>query len=210
MKTNNNRKQHFQSGFSMIEVLVASTILIVIVMMLGMLFQQTSLAWRIGVKRAAGFMQVRGAIGAIQRDATAAVDARFLPKDFLDGDQKFTFPLAFYTLTGTNRALIKVTYSSSGTRTESLLQSDGTWGSAKSGNVNPSSGRLGTASSLELKRDRADYGGGALDTAGLPLFITFEASVSASGANLDIGAASAGPDRVWGTKDDIRTWVEKK
>jgi hypothetical protein len=32
----------------MIEVMVAATILVVIVMMLGMLFQQTSVAWRTG------------------------------------------------------------------------------------------------------------------------------------------------------------------
>ena len=200
----------------MIEVLVASTILVVIVMMLGMLFQQTSLAWRTGVKRADAFMQVRAVIGAIQRDASAAVDAQHLPPKFLSGEQRFKGGLVFYTLTGNkedDRVLTKVTYEIGGNspkRTESVLQSDGTWGAATSANVLPSSGRAGNNSSTTLENFEAYYGESAdnLDKNGLPLYITFEANVSASGANLDIGAASAGPDKVWGTKDDIKTWVE--
>ena len=78
MKTNVTR-----SGFSMIEVLVASTILTVIVMMLAMLFQQTSVAWRTGLMRASGFMQLRSYIGAIQRDASAAIDAKNIPSALL-------------------------------------------------------------------------------------------------------------------------------
>jgi Tfp pilus assembly protein PilV len=56
MKRNN-------SGFSMIEVLVASTIMIMIVMMLGMLFQQSSQAWRTGKQRADTYQQVRALFG---------------------------------------------------------------------------------------------------------------------------------------------------
>jgi type II secretory pathway component PulJ len=63
----------------MIEVLVASTILIVLVMLLAMLFQQTSLAWRTGVKRADGYLQIRALVGAIQRDASQAIDIETLP-----------------------------------------------------------------------------------------------------------------------------------
>jgi hypothetical protein len=40
----------------------------------------------------------------------------------------------------------------------------------------------------------------------LPLYVRVQASVRPSGYTLDIGAASAGPDKTWGTKDDIRTW----
>ena len=196
----------------MIEVLVASTILIVIVMMLGMLFQQTSLAWRVGVKRADGFMQVRAAIGAIQRDAAAAVDAQYLPKQFVAGEQKFSgSELVFYTLTGKgeNRALTKVTYNLSGKRTESVLQPSGSWGSAKSSDVLTFAGRSGNKSSTTLSDFAArGEGGNSYSGKGLPLYVTFEANVTAAGVNLDIGAASAGPDTVWGTKDDIKTWVE--
>lgn len=210
----------------MVEVLVASTILVVIVMMLGMLFQQTSLAWRTGVKRASGYMQVRGAIGAIQRDASAAVDARSLPqelKDKLNGEvQSFNGTLKFYTLNGTGvpadqegqsaptplRALSYVTYSTSGARTESVLDGAGNRydvNEGKPANVLAFAG-LNSASIPKLENIKAEFGGP--NSQGLPLYISFEASVSGSGANLDIGAASAGPDKVWDTKDDIKTWVD--
>ena len=207
----------------MVEVLVASTILVVIVMMLGMLFQQTSLAWRTGVKRASGYMQVRGAIGAIQRDASAAVDARSLPqelKDKLNGDvQSFNGTLKFYTLNGTGvpadqegqsaptplRTLTYVTYSTSGARTESVLDGAGNRYDKPPANVLAFAG-LNSASSPKLENIKAEFG--AMSPLGLPLYISFEASVSGSGANLDIGADSAGPDKVWDTKDDIKTWVD--
>jgi hypothetical protein len=198
----------------MVEVLVASTILIVLVMMLGMLFQQTSLTWRIGVKRADGFMKVRAVIGAIQRDASAAVDARSLPPQFLSGAQRFSgSELVFYTLTGkgedNKRVLTKVIHDTGGRRTESVLQASGSWGPAVSANLLSPAGRANTSSSLTVDSFEAEYGNtGDTDPNGLPLFITFQANVSFQGANLDIGAASAGPDRTWNTKDDIRTWVK--
>ena len=223
MKTNENREQRRCSGFSMVEVLVASTILIVIVMMLGMLFQQTSLSWRVGVKRADGFTQVRAVIGALQRDAAAAVDARYIPDELKNslggGQQVFSGgSLKFYTLAGTTesgqnqdvmRALRYVTYETSGQRVEQSLQANGSAKQTGDSNVLPSSGRVGSISSTTLNNFESYFGEGSeLDPNGLPMYITFEVNVSASGANLDIGAASAGPDRKWKTKDDIKTWVE--
>lgn len=214
----------FAAGFSMIEVLVAATILIVIVMMLGMLFQQTSLAWRTGTRRADSFMQVRSAVGAIQRDASAAVDARFLPEQFLDGQQNFSGgSLLFYTLTGAvevdkngtttyNRNLKKITYDSAGNRVEKTRLGSGNWGAEKRSNVLTFAERQSSKNrpNVTLQNFLADFGKGLdrLDSDGLPLFLTFNARVVSSGYSLDIGAASAGPDRKWGTKDDIKTWVE--
>jgi len=212
------------AGFSMIEVLVAATILIVIVMMLGMLFQQTSLAWRTGTRRADSFMQVRSAVGAIQRDAAAAVDARFLPQNYATEPQKFSsFPLLFYTLTGAvevdkddnttyNRSLKKITYDSAGNRTETTLQGSGSWGTPKRSNVLTFAERQSSKNrpSVSLQNLVADYGKGpdGLDSDGLPLFLTFLSRVTSAGYSLDIGAWSYGPDRKPNTKDDIKTWVE--
>lgn len=208
----------------MVEVLVASTILIVIVMMLGMLFQQTSLSWRVGVKRADGFTQVRAVIGAIQRDASAAIDVRGVPEDLKSklggGDQVFRGgSLKFYTLTGQTvkdntgnltimRALKYVTYDTSGNRTEVTLTPNGKEITPQA-NVLPSAGRIGNNTSTSLRNFEAEFGRGSdLDPDGLPLYVTFDVDVSASGANLEIGAASAGPDKIWNTKDDLRTWVQ--
>ena len=213
-----NRKR---AGFSMIEMLVASTILVVIVMLLGMLFQQTSLAWRTGVRRADSFMQVRSLVGAIQHDASAAIDARTIPeglKSTLGGAaQKFDgWPLQFYTLTGSGfknnnpggvplRALSYITYSQGGKRTETVLCGDGSADDPKESDV-----KKIVVNQTSLNTTLLDVNPvfGGLSTEGLPLFLTFTVEVEVAGKSYDIGAASAGPDKVWGTKDDIRTWVE--
>ncbi len=146
MKTDANIKLNRRAGFSMIEVLVASTILIVIVMLLSMLFQQTSVAWRTGQIRALGAKALRSYIGTIQRDAAAAFDAKNLPDGMrcklngLDGKQFFDIDengfnnewIGFYTLTGDaytspfKRSLSFITYRLDGTRTKYEF-SQGVW-----------------------------------------------------------------------------------
>jgi len=166
-------------------------------------------------------MQVRSAMGAIQRDAAAAVDARFIPNDLKSAvkgaSQKLNgFPLQFYTLTGAGfddgvplRALRYITYSSSGERKETILTGKDGATTEKKSNIkdfllqNNSQNNLSTT----LSFGQAEFGG--LPSDGLPLFFTMEVTVSYSGGGRDIGAASAGPDKTWNTKDDIRTWVEK-
>lgn len=215
MKTHGNR-----NGFSMIEVLVASAILVVIVMMLAMLFQQTSLSWRTGVKRADAYMQIRSAIGAIQRDASAAVDARTIPLALRNklkpgGGQQFAGGLGFFTLTGDGfyddntpyRALTYVTYNGNGDRTEAVLKANGTKQDLPDSNVLNFVDKASSQNKPVTKITRFDPVFGA-DNQGLPLFVNIEARVTYTGNALDIGAESAGPDKAWGTKDDIRTWVQ--
>ena len=133
----------------MIEVMVAATILVVIVMMLGMLFQQTSVAWRTGLMRSDGYMQLRAFIGALQRDASAMIDANQIPQSLLCNNQKQKFEadeIRFYTMTGTLRtkpngwledfrALNFITYQIGGKRTQRRLKPDGTWSEEESSNV---------------------------------------------------------------------------
>lgn len=139
----------------MIEVMVAATILVVIVMMLGMLFQQTSVAWRTGLMRSDGYMQLRAFIGALQRDASAMIDANQIPQSLLCNNQKQSNnqkqkfeadEIRFYTMTGTLRtkpngsledfrALNFITYQIGGKRTQRRLKPDGTWSEEESSNV---------------------------------------------------------------------------
>lgn len=210
----------------MIEVLVAAAILVVIVMMLAMLFQQTSLSWRTGIRRADAYMQVRSGIGAIQRDASAAVDERTIPallKTRLGGgNQQFSGGLRFYTLTGSGfydannngkvdsgenvpyRALNYVTYNSNGDRTETSLRADGGTTDTK-GNVIDFITKASSANKPVTRITQFDPVFG-IDNKGLPLFVNIRARVTTAGNSLDIGAASAGPDKTWNTKDDIKTW----
>lgn len=223
--TNRDSKRMGCAGFSMIEVLVASSILVVIVMMLAMLFQQTSLAWRTGVRRANSFMQVRSAIGAIQRDAAAAVDARSVPQELKDlvggGQQNFSgFPLQFYTLNGTGfennktdetplRSLSYITYNTSGQRTETILKGDGTVWKKTASNVLKFLQKRDSKNTLNTHLSFGEVEFGDFPQTGLPLFFTMKVNMELGGNGYDIGAASAGPDKIWNTKDDIRTWTEK-
>jgi len=222
MNLQSNRK----AGFSMIEVLVAATILMVIVMMLGMLFQQTGIAWRVGVRRADAFSQVRSLIGAIQRDASKAVDEDAINDDVRTllggGTQQFAgSTISFYTLDATGfdldgqgrpdltrpkRSASYITYTTAGKRTEVYLLADGSTKSVATEVRDFAVRANANAPTTTLKDfERVDGPGGA---SRLPLCIKSQARVVSQGYSLDIGAASAGPDRVWNTDDDIRTWAD--
>jgi len=220
-----------QSGFSMIEVLVAATIMIMIVMMLGMIFQQSSQAWRTGKHRADTYQQVRAIFGAIQRDASMAIDQNSLPKSLFEGanaplseNQVFSgSTLLFYTLTGTGfedgadaqsgrmplRALRLVKYSGQGQRavTEFVPAASGGY-TAKPGAsttiVNPS--LKGVTVQLNGFTAVNDPKGGALGANPFPAYVTVSAVVNVNAvASFDVGAASCGPDKTLGKgKGDVR------
>jgi len=67
------------TGFSLIEVMVATLILLIIVLMIGSIFSQGTSAWDTGYARAEGGMIVRGVVGSIQRELSTAVDGRTYP-----------------------------------------------------------------------------------------------------------------------------------
>lgn len=70
------RQQHGAAGFSLIEVMVATAVLLVVVLMVGAVFRQASSSWDSGYARAEGGMIVRGVLGSIQRELSQAVDGR--------------------------------------------------------------------------------------------------------------------------------------
>ncbi len=74
-----NLKQNVKAGFSLIEVMVATVILLIIVLMIGSVFRQGTSTWDSGYARAEGGMIVRAVIGAIQRELSTAVDGRLFP-----------------------------------------------------------------------------------------------------------------------------------
>lgn len=63
-------------AFTLIEVMVATTILLLMTVMMGALFRQASSAWDAGNSQAEGGMIVRGVVGAVTRDMATAVDGR--------------------------------------------------------------------------------------------------------------------------------------
>ena len=62
-----------QHGFSLIEVMVATVLLMVIVTMVALVYRQNVLMWNSGMRRADGMALVRLALGNIERDMRNAV-----------------------------------------------------------------------------------------------------------------------------------------
>jgi type II secretory pathway pseudopilin PulG len=220
-------KKTNRQGFSMIEVLVASTILIMIVMMLGSLFQQTSTAWRVGLMRTGGYGQLRSYVGTIQRDASAMVNANLLPKILLkeNKDQSFeSGKISFYTITGSDnaRSLNYITHNTSGKRTQRTLKlggqtagSDPKWEDEETteilqflpGQDNPVAPQgFDFKWPVETEYDRD--GNAVSGDKRFPLYLTIGTKISPQGHLYDVGAESAGPDKKWDTKDDIRTFIK--
>ena len=72
-------KHSSRSGFSLIEVLVATALLVMIVLMLSQVFHASTTAWDSGLTRTQGAMTIRAVVGAIERDLRNAVNATNFP-----------------------------------------------------------------------------------------------------------------------------------
>lgn len=105
-----------RSGFTLIEVMVATAVMAIMVVMIGGLFQQASSSWDAGYIRAEGGMAVRAVVGALTRDAATAVDGRRF--GLTDPVEVESSRVTMYRLAsgsiGGNRDIVKVEYRSSG------------------------------------------------------------------------------------------------
>lgn len=63
-------------GFSLIEVMVATTILMIIVIMVGNIFRHSTSAWETGYSTAEGASGVRSVLGTVERELAQAIDGR--------------------------------------------------------------------------------------------------------------------------------------
>ena len=159
-------------GFTLIELMVASVLLGMLVVVLTMIFNQSSIAWRTGVATVASLGDTQRALGTFQE----------ISDDILPGlgDQNVTGGA------GDNRNL--------NNRTVSLWDGDALrlgrraydtvtgWGNAPQQTM--ANAKTGKAQSIN--------GAGNGQSAGL----------------FTVGVMSAGPDRKFGTDDDITTWPE--
>ena len=127
-------------GFTLIEVMVATVILLMMTVMMGALFRQASSAWDAGNAEAEGGMIVRGVVGAITRDMSTAVDGRAYGEPcFTCSGSKLEFVCLKPTVRNgvTNREPHKITYSggSSVRRTDSVQKKGGGWQSLGSSDI---------------------------------------------------------------------------
>ena len=72
-------------GFTLIELVVATAILLVLTFMVGAMFRQATSAWDTGRVRGEGNMVARAIVGSVSRDLVCAVDPRPYGKSFPTG-----------------------------------------------------------------------------------------------------------------------------
>lgn len=218
------------AGFSMIEILVAMTILTIIVLIVAEIFQQTGLAWSLGLRRADEQTVTRAIVGTLTRDLSMMVD----PTNFViapakadkgDRDQALIYggltetgkigkSLAFWVLKPSDptakkpesRELAFVEYSAGSkvTRKEFRFSDDGS-GSLSAGadtEFDLGSGHV----KFEAILPSEDGFASLYDAPGLLIQVKPTTPVSVN--DYEIAVASCGPDGEWGTEDDIRPWVE--
>ncbi len=203
------RRNSRHAGFTLIEILVATTILMLIVVMMSMVFQQSSGAFQSGTNRVNAQKVLRNILGVIARDMTLAVDSRYYPglDNQFEGNR-----VAFVALTGNpdaagQRSPQWIEFSYSGgkvTRRCTGLKWDVSgkkWTQdasavAQDSVLNPDYDLLDF--SFEIKNHPHDPSGAAL-----PLRVDVYGELDSEGQFSFVRGRSAGKDREWGTDDDI-------
>lgn len=114
-----------RGGFTLLEVVVATSILLVLTLMIGSLFRQATSAWNTGRVRGEGSMIARGVLGSVARDLATAVDGR--PYGFSGGPEASGGTLTFVCLKSageTGETVHRIEYSVSSRRAE---RKDSVW-----------------------------------------------------------------------------------
>lgn len=199
-----------RAAFSLIEVLVATTVLMIIVLMVAMVFQQGTWSWTAGTRRADTQMTLRTVLGAIQRDLVDAVDARAygLENSFPEVSGSFIGFVAMNgrpTANGLTRAPQRIEYSfADGTVTRfatPVLFVNGKWEAGDAGAADPPT-VLNGSRRLKACTFTSVYAPGS-DKLDLPVRVEIEGRVKSEGKDALVQARSLGRDRTRGTKDDI-------
>jgi prepilin-type N-terminal cleavage/methylation domain-containing protein len=210
-----------RSGFTLIEILVATTILLVIVILASLVFQQTTGAYQTGERKVNAQVALRNVMGAMTRDLALAVDSR----DYDGVNNNFgSESMSFVALTGspgrnvsgeegaeytTFRTAHVITYSSSGERTETPLSCKRQQGRLRWSTESKASAK----SSLYDKDSFTDIKDGSFGMsfkyewpagdsgAKLPERIFIRVELEGSGQTTAVGAGSGGR-RGWEYADD--------
>ncbi len=190
-------------GFTLLELLMAITALMLMVLMLALVFQQTHGTWGSGIRQAGAETTLRSVLGILERDLTHAVDATAFG---LDAQYNAFGPanLQFVTLDGTNRVPQVVIYEYNSTaytlsrKTRELTAGASGWS-------------LGTASAPAIINGTQKIGFGAdprratvsLSSSNLPLFVTIQVRAQKGGAFGVVSGWSEGRNRPGHPEDRI-------
>jgi len=215
-------------GFSLVEIMVAMVILVIIVLIVAGIFQQTSLAWSLGLRRADAQSVTRAVVGSLGRDLSMIVDpynfvaldqssesADPLGSDYDDG--KLSSSLDFYILRPPQDAKERLKGTGSGSKRE-LYRIRYTGGSTVTRTEEPFEGGSSTRTEYALKGGSVTFEmlsnasrydsayTSAYDLPGVQIKVRPQTPPNVN--DYEIAVGSCGPDGKWGTEDDIRSWPE--
>ncbi len=197
-------------GFSLIEVMVATTILMIIVIMVGNIFRHSSSAWETGYSTTEGASGVRSVLGSVQRELAQAIDGREYglsdPIDVEGGSITFYRYVEPSRKGSTDKELQKIKYTFSrnsvtrsvdGKSTTLFSKQTSTAGNSNI-DVDFDIGKIEVSESdLNLSEDFGQ------DKAWTIPSVWVRARVTRSSAFAGMEARSYGPDGKRGTEDDI-------
>ncbi len=203
-----------RAAFTLVEILVAVTILLIIVVIFSMIFQQTSGAYQTGLERVKATMELRSVMGAIERDLMLAVSAENYPG--ITGESFSGNRLAFLALTGKpnsggRRTPEWIEIKKSGnkiTRTcEEVVWSGTQWRKSTEASAKKES-NLNSELDIALTfSEKPDPAGG-----NFPLRVEIKCSAENKGKISSLSARSSGRNRKFdsgGKSDDIIVGVEE-
>jgi len=199
----NSKYSTFPSGFSLIELLAATAILAMIVLILGGVFHQSSLAWSGGMRKAAGSMTGRAIVSMISRELNSAVsETNLFAGTFKSSSGS---DIEFIALAGSpanGRIATKIRYEFSN---KTIIRK-----SAKGSLVaygDPSSWAWDPASGTELSTNIASlhfyFPGDWVSVNVLPKWVRIELVVESEADVSGVTAMSDGPDGTAGNSDDV-------
>ena len=171
-----------RAGFTILELLVASLLLSMLVTMLTMIFNQSSIAWRTGVAGVLELDTVRASLGRLHD-----VEDDILPglgQDNIQGGSSDNRETLYRTVSIFNGWNGSGAIQSSATSTGRLYMKLADNDSESSGLFTMQEARLGQVKSLGSGNMRG-------------------------GSAFAVGVRSAGPDKKWDTADDISTFPEE-
>lgn len=185
------------AGFTLLEILVAMSILVIIVLLLTQMFHQSSIAWDSGMRKVDINMETRAVLSVMSMELTQAVGDEILPLDMHNGSQIY-----FYTLKSasqSNRAVERVVYQWNG---DTLLRAVTTIQPQQSPYPVYKSTLQSTFLTNCVNLEFAVPPGGPYTT-NLPLWLDVRVGARRQSTSLAVAVNSMGPDRALGTQDDI-------
>ncbi len=110
IKMNIAGKRKKQTGFTLLEMLVAMAILSVIVLSLTTIFNQSNQAWSRGLSKSQKGMEGRAALNMITTELKAAVAAEYLKANHIQNGSAIAFNAILKTASSSNRVIQYVEY----------------------------------------------------------------------------------------------------